>query len=420
MRAGTLALKSGCFVVFTAGIIWNTGMSISDRLAARNQPQDIRKAIRLMPLHPDYRIQLANELFISEPDAAQRALESAIRLDPFKASAWIKLGLLYEEKADLSGAEHALLNAAKVDKTYLPAWSLANFYFRHDRTHEFWQWARTAAAMEPGDAQPLFRLAWYVEPDVDAIESHLQLRRSYMRVQFLNFLMSQQETDAVGKASLHLLASDAGKNDTLPTLISACEWLLQYRRPDLALPLWNSLAEQHLVPYPPISSGKENRITNAAFSRQPSSNGFDWHIGNAPGVSAFFNTSPNALGFEFSGDEKEPVLLMYQVVPVTPGKAYKLTVDYSTSGISSGSGVAWVVSSFSSGAEIARTDSLSAEQGGEVSACFVAPEDVKFINLLLEYQRQPGTVLVEGKITLYKTSLMATVNDACGTQKVAQ
>jgi hypothetical protein len=79
-----------------------------------------------------------------------------------------------------------------------------------------------------------------------------------------------------------------------------------------------------------------------------------------------------------------------------------------------------VVSSFSSGAEIARTDSLSAEQGGEVSACFVAPEDVKFINLLLEYQRQPGTVLVEGKITLYKTSLMATVNDACGTQKVAQ
>jgi hypothetical protein len=42
------------------------------------------------------------------------------------------------------------------DNTFLPRWTLANYYFRHDDLAKFWFWAKQSAAMVYGDAQPLF------------------------------------------------------------------------------------------------------------------------------------------------------------------------------------------------------------------------------------------------------------------------
>jgi hypothetical protein len=413
MSASTFALKSGGILVLAAGVTWNVCMSVSDLFAARNQPQFLRQAIRLMPLNPGYRVQLANELFVMDPDAAQAALEKAIQLDPYKAPAWIQLGILYEGENNVPKAEHAFLQAAKVDKTFLSAWSLANFYFRHNSTDQFWLWAGKAAQMSPADALPLFRLAWYMEPDVNEIESRLQMQRPFMKVQFLNFLMDQQEADAVAQAATRLLTSDKGKNDTLPALTSACEWLIEHRRPELALPLWNELAKGGLIPYHALIPGSANAITNATFSRQPSSSGFDWRVGNPTGISAFFNTNPNALGFEFSGDEAETALLMWQVVPVLPGKTYKLMVDYATKGLPEKSGIKWIITDFMSGAILGRTENLSADQGGNTVACFTTPDGVKFAYLSLQYQRQPGTVRIEGKVAIHKMSLMVDSSAEC-------
>ena len=48
---------------------------------------------------------------------------------------------------------------------------------------------------------------------------------------------------------------------------------------------------------------------------------------------------------------------------------------------------------------LARTESLSAEQGGRgLTSCFAAPDGAAFVRLSLLYQRQPGTVRVEGKL----------------------
>lgn len=413
MSASTFALKAGGILVLAAGVTWNACMSIADLLASRNQPQFLQQAIRLMPLNPGYRVQLANELFVMDPEAAQAALEKAVHLDPYKAPAWIQLGILYEGESDVPKAEHAFLQAAKVDKTFLPAWSLANFYFRHNETDQFWLWAKKAAQMSPTDALPLFRLAWYMDPNVDEIESRLQMQRPFMKVQFVNFLMNQQEADAVAQAATRLLVSDKGKNDTLPGLSSACEWLIEHKRPELALPLWNELAKSGLIPYHPLVPGSADAITNASFLKQPSFTGFDWRIANPPGISAFFNTNPNAIGFEFSGDEAENALLMYQVIPVLPGKTYKLMVDYSTSGLPQKSGLEWIVTDFMSGAVFGRTENLSADQGGTAVACFTPPDGVKFAYLTLQYQRQPGTVRIEGKVAIRKLHLMVNSLSDC-------
>jgi hypothetical protein len=210
---------------------------------------------------------------------------------------------------------------------------------------------------------------------------------------------------------MRIFARDDGKASE--TLLSSCEWLIENKRPDLALPIWNGLAERHQIAYPPLPAGPADTITNGTFSKSPISLGFDWHLGNQQGVSAFFNTSPNALGFEFSGDEGESALLMSQIAPIQPKNSYILTIGYSTSGLPERSGIEWIVTDQKSGTILARSGSLSAERGGSSETCFVTPDGAKFVNIALQYQRQSGTVPIEGRIALNNVALSPTTSVEC-------
>jgi tetratricopeptide (TPR) repeat protein len=407
------ALKISCLAALMVGIAWNVRFGIADLLARRKQPDDTRLAMRLLPANAVYPAQLADEIYAMDPASAKSLLQRAVKLDRYDASSWIQLGLLYEAEGDLPQAEEALLRAAGADSTFLPSWSLANFYFRHENAARFWYWARRAAQMAPDDATPLFRLAWYVSPNAREIAVRLQMQRPVIEVQFVNFLMAQGDPEAVTEAASHLLVT--GKETE--TVLEVCDWLIDHRHPDLALSLWDELAQRHQIPYAQLVAGSADAVTNGGFGKSPASRGFDWHLKPVEGVSYFLNVNPNALGFDFSGEEPNSFLIMNQAAPVQPQKHYVLAIDYATSGIPPSSGIEWLVTDVVSGAVLARTGSLSAEQGGETSACFAATDGTKFVNLSLLYQRQPGTVRVEGKLTLKGVRLSAAPAEACMTGK---
>jgi tetratricopeptide (TPR) repeat protein len=383
---------------------------VADLLARRNQPDSTRLAMRWMPVDGAYPAQLADEIYAIDPAAARSLLRRAVELNRYAASSWIQLGLLAEAGDDLPGAEEALLQAASVDATFLPSWSLANFYFRRENPARFWYWAQKAAQMDPDDAAPLFRLAWYVSPNAGEIAGRLQIKRPLLVIQFENFLMAQGDPKAVTEGAQLLAASNEGNTQTL---LGVCDWLLAKQRPDLALPLWNGLAARGQIPYAPAAANSNDAVTNGRFGQSPISRGFDWHLKTVEGVSSFLNVSPNALGFEFSGDEPDSFMLMDQTVPVLQGKDYALAVHYSTTGIAPGSGLAWSVTDARSGALLGRTGNLSAEQGGEAYACFAAPDSSRFVHVSLLYQRQPGTVRVEGKVALQEVRLTAATAEHC-------
>ena len=205
---------------------------------------------------------------------------------------------------------------------------------------------------------------------------------------------------------------------THQTLLGVCDWLIANKRPDLALPLWNGLAARGQISYAPLAPAPD-AVTNGRFGKSPISQGFDWHLKTVEGVSSFLNVSPNALGFEFSGDEPDGFLLMDQTAPVEERKDYALVVHYGTTGIAPGSGLEWSVTDDRSGAVLARTGSLSAEQGGEAYACFAAPDGAAFVRLSLLYQRQPGTVRVEGKLALKEVRLTGATAEHCPGQKIS-
>ena len=91
--------------------------------------------------------------------ASPEELRAAVSLNPRLSSAWIQLGLDAEADGNLPEAETDLLRAASVDRLYVPAWTLSNFYFRRGDTAKFWPWATRAAALYYDDYRPLLRLA---------------------------------------------------------------------------------------------------------------------------------------------------------------------------------------------------------------------------------------------------------------------
>jgi tetratricopeptide (TPR) repeat protein len=418
------AIRFSCLAALLMGVVWNISFGISDVLGRRNLPDSTRSAMRLMPGDAAWAAQLADELFATDPETSKSMLQRAVKLNRYDASSWIQLGLLLEARNDLAQAESALLRAADADATFLPNWSLANFYFRHQNSDRFWYWALRAAQMAPGDATPLFRLAWYMQPNVHEIENRLRLTEPAVEGQLVNFLISRNYPEGVEQASLHLLSG--GNHENTDSLLGAIEWLIEQKRPDLALPLWNGLAERHQTPYAPLTSSADT-VTNSRFRISPASKGFDWHLPPVDGVTSFLNTHPDALGFELSGNEPDAFQLLSQVVPTENLTSYSLAIEYATSGIAPGTGLAWMVTDGQSGTVLTKTASLYAEQRagegadnmGVASACFTTPARGGFVSLSLAYQRQPGTVRPQGRLTLRQVRVARASGSQCQQKKMS-
>jgi tetratricopeptide (TPR) repeat protein len=118
--------------------------------------------------------------------APANQLRSAVSLNPRLAMAWIQLGFDAEAEGNLAEAEIDFLRATRVDRQYVPAWTLANFYFRRGDAANFWPWARKAAARTFDDYRPLLRLADVLEPSPREVATRLgnspPLLRAYMDV----------------------------------------------------------------------------------------------------------------------------------------------------------------------------------------------------------------------------------------------
>jgi tetratricopeptide (TPR) repeat protein len=107
----------------------------------------------------------------------------------------LQLGLELESSGDLGQAEQILLEAARFDHQYQPAWTLANYYFRRNQTDQFWQWARRAAELSYDDGRPLLRLATSLDDDPSVVVDRLGRRPVLLRT-YLDILIGQNRKDA--------------------------------------------------------------------------------------------------------------------------------------------------------------------------------------------------------------------------------
>src|SRR3954465_7588541 len=80
----------------------------------------VRMALRPDPGDAEVHFQIWEEV------GTKPELEAALALNPRFAAAWIARGLASEAGGERNAAEESLLQAAAVDRTYVPRWTLAN------------------------------------------------------------------------------------------------------------------------------------------------------------------------------------------------------------------------------------------------------------------------------------------------------
>jgi len=163
------------------------------------------------PLSPQW-VHAAN---LTRLESSPDDLRAAVSLNPRLASAWIQLGLDAESEGNLPEAETYLLRAASVDRLYVPAWTLANYYFRRGDAAKFWPWARRAADLTYDDYHPLLRLADALETSPPRVATRLGGGAPLLRA-YLDILINAHRLDSAREvASLLAARQDPADRDRL-------------------------------------------------------------------------------------------------------------------------------------------------------------------------------------------------------------
>lgn len=378
-------------VVLCAAAAWTLRLGYADLLFSTGDREAVEKARRLAPGKAEYFARKVE----GEPFSP---IARAVELNPYYARGWIELALEAELAGQPSQAERLLLEAFRRDRSYLPRWSLANFYFRSGKREQFWLWARRAAEMAPYDQSALFELCWRMSGDAAEILTKAIPADPAILSQYLNYLLRTQRLEAARSAA-EALARLAGPPQRAAVLY-ACDRLLAAGRVREAAELWNLLASRNLLPYPPLAAVQGSIVTNGDFSQEPVPGGFDWRIPRVNGVAVGGPGRPPGLTLDFSGAQPQSCELASQALLVEGGLRYGVRYSYRTRGVGPGTGLRWAIGPLAGGGWWAQGPDLSHEEWAEQGFEFLAPPGPQGARLVLVYERALGTTRIEGTLEL--------------------
>jgi hypothetical protein len=380
---------------------WPVRLAWADSLCRASDVQTVVRGVRLSPGDADLRLKLAAVQHAAGADPSA-ALKAAAALDPGNANTWIRLGLQAEIRGDPRTAESLLLQAARVSRQFAPRWALANYYFRHGDSANFWPWARASLSIGYADLNPVFRLCWNMSQDGGLIlERAIPQRRAVLNA-YLQFLTGEGRLAASEPAAARLAVLATAEDQ--PALVIWCNRQLDAGSVSDALGVWNTLCARHLLPYAPIDRARAP-LTDGGFAAGFDGGGFAWMMPSTPGVTMGRNPSPRYLWAAFGGDQPETCAPLWQFVPLAPGAGYRLRYEYRTSQIPPASGMRWSAFDARTGKDLAvAAPWLSNPDWTSAELRFRGPES-GLVRLTLTCTRLAGAMRIEGSVNLRNLSL---------------
>ena len=360
-------------------------IAYADYLFRTDRPGAMERAAALAPLRADYQARL-------------NRLERAVKLNPYLASAWIELALRAEAAGDIAKAEGSLRQAAGVDRTFEPRWTLANFYFRRGNWDEFWKWVRAAATMSYGDRTGLFQLCWRATSNPQTILDRAIPPDRAVLANYVDYLARAQRYPAAQAAASRWLPLAA--KDDVPALLRLCDLLIEKAHDAAgALCIWSTLIAKGWLPFQAVDLNAGSVITNGTFRTYPLSHGFDWRPFSQPGVRF---ASLQGLSIILDGHQEEHTDLLSQWIPLRPSSAYELTIKARTDDIPAGSGLRVKILEGASATVLAE----SQMSFPVLVVRFETPPHLSLGKLIFSYQRASGTNRLAGTVVLSSMGLV--------------
>lgn len=313
---------------------------------------------------------------------AEVLLTRAIRLNPYNAGPLTDLANLLEQQRHFGRAEEALLEANRVDKTYFPRWTLANFYLRRGRDADFWQWARRAAEVGSEDMTALFDLCRRLEPDPDRLAARLIPDRGPAIHNFLDYLARRGLPPPAGVCERALLHSDP---NLAARLAIAVEGQLAARRFDDARRTWLAMVKSGVAAEP-----GEVPVVRSGMA-------FDWRLPATDGAVALLTTG--GLEIQLTGQQAGTAVLCERLLLLDPSASY--TVSHQTRFDGTGAGIYWKV--ILEGAAAVHTSDLT-RPPAEPLRFRTGPGD-RLARLVLTAERPLGELRARGTLTVQSVSI---------------
>jgi tetratricopeptide (TPR) repeat protein len=332
--------------------------------------------------------------------AVDRRLLRAAAANPLNADIPMALGLREEFRGHPADAERYLKHAAELDHTFKPAWTLINFYARNGQPDKTWPLIARALALNPFgfNPAPIFDLCWSQGGDEKKITA-LMPTQGMVPVEYLIYLLTTKRTDAaidfwpatLAAGAVNLASSEA------QVLAQYPDFLIAANRIPEAVRGWNDLVAKKI-----IASGRLDRsagmfIADPNFDFPLLNHSFAWRTGAETGL--FVESNPSLLRFQFDGNEPESsFVLLTTLVPLLPGKAYRLVWKSDGSGLSAprdpgfGFRITWEPGE-------STTECPPLLVAGDEGACaFTTLPGAGYARLELRYARALGTTRVQGSL----------------------
>ena len=382
-RIGEATAFIAAFLVLLVAAWMSIRFALADAAFRKATPASVAQAISLLPGNTEYLLARALQIEYDGGDPTA-ILERAAVLNPLSSAPRIRLGLAAEIHDQPVVAERWLLEAASVDRQFEARWTLANFYFRHDRLPEFWTWIRQALAVSYGDRRRSFDLCWRASEDPAEILRLAIPTDHGVVAAYLGYLLENKRVAAIGPVALKLTAMGDG-NDR-PALLAACDALIEAGDSAEAKALWAAMG------FPKLAG-----VVNPDFEVPEVGHGFDWRLSERPGLVHTELDQPRTMHrIALNGSQPESCELLRQILILEPQAGYTLHWQARTNGLSSPTGIEWRIA----GASAAVPASPS---GAEGELDFTAPAEL--VPLVLYYTRPSGEPRAEGSVELWHVTI---------------
>lgn len=386
LRFAGVGLRVSLAAACSLGIWYSIQFARADMLFQQDTVASIRAAIEAVPDSSEYYMRLSQ---LDKGDA-RALLVRALALNHYNAQAEVELGLQYEADGNLAQAEKHLLAAFAVDDTYMPRWSLANYYLRRGDMPAFWSWVQKSAQMPSDDMGALFELCWRVTQDPKQLSAALVNDDPTLLRQYESFLLGKEQLVAAADVAPRLMHSGSADADR-PMLFDVVNRLVAANDGKDAQSLWLRLiAKQWVV----ADAGVPN---NGDFVREPLPVSFDWSLPEYPGLHSW----PGASGLEaeFTGSQPEECTVAEQTLMLAPGK-YLLSYSYRTADIAAGTGIRWQVVGAAPDDVLGESLDMASDTFEQGTMHFVVTPDAPLPRLRLIYKRALGTPRITGQLVL--------------------
>jgi len=364
--------------------------------------RSLERAVALEPMNADYRNILGRyHLFIDQnPATATSLLQSAIRLNPYRAIYWLDLStayqLLRQEQQETNAIEKALATDPRTPET---AWQAANRFWAQGNVDKALREFRVVAENDPILLGATLERCWRIQPDANFLLSNVLPRRVDVYSNFLEFLISKNQPAAAAATWTQLAQLHSAVSTRY--IFEYIHYLISQKEIDQALRVWQdgaNLAE--LSAYQPSA---RNRVINSDFSLPVLNGSFDWLYDNTPGVALAIDpteghSAQQSLSIEFNSGGL-PDAGIRQLIPVEPNTDYDFSGFFKTENIEGAGGPRFQLQDAFSGLSYFESEDLKdADFWKRVGGTFTTASDAKL--LLLRIGRVPANAAIRGRLLL--------------------